>query len=273
MDALKIFPCGLVTHPLLFGAKHCSAVIGGFYNGITLERYLNVDLNSFVHVFEASELQRARLLDKFSHHERVRVTMGALSGSKSLEPLIFNDFSRKIDLHAGSYGYGGLKDKTEGKITSEGYAVNPINLKYFLDIQLQPFQNHIHLDIEGAEIDVLESFGEDLKKYTRQISLELEPNKESNLLSEYFRLHKATNLQFACLIINSNNKELLGFNNYAEVLSDRSIGSIHIYMLHYASLAYIKLKDPDHRYECLTFRKYNKMLKNLLKIYNSNKKQ
>ena len=157
MNLLKIFPCGLATHPLLFETKHCSAVIGGYYNGITLDRYLSVDLNSLVHLFEASELQRSRLLDKFYHHERVRVAIGALSGSKSLEPLVFNDFSRKTNLHNGRYGYGGLKNKTTDQITNEAYKVNPINLKYFLDVQLNSFQNHIHLDIEGAEIDVLTS--------------------------------------------------------------------------------------------------------------------
>ena len=272
MNLLKIFPCGLATHPLLFETKHCSAVIGGYYNGITLDRYLSVDLNSLVHLFEASELQRSRLLDKFYHDERVRVAIGALSGSKSLEPLVFNDFSRKTNLHNGHYGYGGLKNKTTDQITNEAYKVNPINLKYFLDIQLNSFQNHIHLDIEGAEIDVLTSFGRNLKQYTHQISLELEPSKESTLLSEYIRLHKATHCEFACLIINPNEENLLGLEHYNETLLNESTKGIHIYMVYWNLLEYLNLKSAKSPNHIITKSKYQDTLNSALQMKSSLKK-
>ena len=263
MSALKIFPCGLTTHPLLFETKNCSAVIGGYYNGTTLDRYLKTDLNSLVHLFEASELQRSRLLEKFFNHERVRVAMGALSGSESLKPLIFNDFSRKTQLHNGRYGYGGLKEKTNEQVTNEGYPVTPINLRYFLDIQLQRFQNHIHLDIEGAETDVLKSFGKDLKRYTHQISLELEPSKGNSLLTAYFELHKATNREFACLIIDPQKDGLLGLKYYEDILSDSSIKSIHVYMVFWKHLEYLKLKAHDDQDRFIGVREYKNMLSNL----------
>tara|TARA_Y100001933_G_C18927629_1_gene533894 strand:- start:427 stop:1245 length:819 start_codon:yes stop_codon:yes gene_type:complete len=266
MNALKIFPCGLTTHPLLFGTKNCSAVIGGYYNGITLDRYLSIDLNSCVHLFEASELQRSRLLDKLYDHQRVRVVMGALSGSQSLEPLIFNDFARKTELHNGRYGYGGLKDKTNKKITNEGYQVNPINLRYYLDIQLQRFQNHIHLDIEGAEVDVLKSFGKDLKKYAHQISLELEPSEGKSLLAEYIKLHEATNEEFACLIIDPNKEELLGLKHYEDILSDYSTKSIHVYMVYWKHLEYLKLRTHEGPNFIITILEYQSMMKKILEI-------
>ena len=272
MNALKIFECGLTTHPLLFGTKYCSAVIGGYYKGKSLNRYLGVDLNAMIHLFEASELQRNRLVEKFYNHERVRVTMGALSGTKTLETLKFNEFKRKKELHQGRYGYGGLKEKTGNRVTTNEYDVYPINLKYFLDLQLNPFQNHIHLDIEGAEIDVLESFGKKLKNYTNQVSLELEASINESLITQYIRLHEACHNQFACILIDSEKKELVSLKSYQNILLNKETKGVHVYMVYWRHLDYIQLKTMEENTETIDAIKYKENYGQILENYSLNKK-
>ena len=247
MSSLKIFPCGLATNPLLFGSKKCSAVIGGYYNGKTLDRYMSIDLCSIVHLFEASRLQKGRLNEKFFQHQRVRVAMGALTKTDSIAPLTFNDYSRKTNLHKGKYGYGALKEHSSESDTDYEYTVQPINLRYYLDLQLNQFQNHIHLDIEGAEIEVLNTFGKELKNYTHQVSLELERKESTSLLQEYRRLAQTTNNEFGIFLINPNATELLPFKEYRDVLSRKDIRSINVYMINLDLLIYAKIKTNDGR--------------------------
>ena len=245
MSSLKIFPCGLATHPLLFGSKNCSAVIGGYYNGVTLDRYMSIDLCSIVHLFEASRLQKERLNKQFFQHQRVRVAMGALTKTDSIAPLSFNDYSRKTILHKGKYGYGALKEHSADSETDSEYSVQPINLKYYLDLQLNQFQNHIHLDIEGAEIEVLSSFGKNLKNYTHQVSLELERNDSTSLLQEYRRLAQTTNNEFGIFLINPNATELIPFREYDDILNRKDIRSINVYLINIDLLAYARIKNAD----------------------------
>lgn len=251
------FDCGLTFSPLLISEKWPSSVIAGFYNGITLERYAQIDKASKIHLFEASELQRIKIAEKYYNNPRINICMAALCGGTNLTSRTFKDYSRKTNIHKGEYGYGALDDCIDTQETSTEYRVATMNLKCFLDMLPNKYQSHIHLDIEGAELEVIKEFGAELKYYTHQLSLELEPNKENSLKQQYINLHRASGLQFACIIIRRDGS-FPDISEYNDILSDQANKGVHIYMLRPKLISFLELPPSLEK-------GYAKMINTILK--------
>lgn len=256
MKKIFTFDCGLTFSPLFIGERWPSSVIAGFYNGITLERYMEIDKASKIHLFEASELQREKIANSYYSNSRVNICMAALCGTTDLSPKIFKDYTRKTNIHKGEYGYGALGDCIDSKDTSTHYSVSTMNLKYFLDTLPNKTQGHIHLDIEGAELEVIKSFGKELKKYTHQLSLELEPNKISSLTEQYINLHHASGLQFACLIVRRDGS-FPEIAEYKSILNEPNTTGIHVYMIRPKLITFLELPTALES-------RYNDMLNSLV---------
>ena len=239
------FDCGLIFSPLFINESCPSSVIAGFYNGISLRRYLDIDKASKVHLFEASEMQRERIINEYNDNHRVNICMAALCGTNDMQPKIFKDYERKTQIHNGKYGYGGLEQCLNGQKTSTKYQVSTMNLKYYLDILPSKFQTHIHLDIEGAELEVIKSFGDRLGEYTNQLSLELEPGKTESLKKRYIQLHRISGLKFACLLV-SRNGNFIDIGDYNDILSNLQTKGVNVYMVKFRLLLYLGLKRKFH---------------------------
>lgn len=234
------FDCGLIFSPLFINESCPSSVIAGFYNGISLSRYLEVDQSSRVHLFEASELQRERIIKTYHENTRINICMTALCGTVDLKPKVFRDYERKTKLHKGNYGYGALEDCLDRQKTNTSYQVSTMNLKYYLDILPSRSQTHIHLDIEGAEIEVIESFEGHLDQYTNQLSLELEPSKTQSLKERYIQLHRSSGLKFACLLVNRDGS-FVDINDYKTIICNPETSGINVYMIKPELIDYLGL--------------------------------
>jgi len=236
------FDCGLIFSPLFINESCPSSVIAGFYNGISLSRYLDVDKASKVHLFEASEMQRERIIKACYDNSRINICMSALCGTVDMQPKTFKDYERKTSIHDGQYGYGGLEECLNSQETSTSYQVSTMNLKYYLDILPSKVQTHIHLDIEGAELEVIKSFGGALDQYTNQLSLELEPSKTVSLKDRYIQLHRFSGLKFACLLVNRDGG-FVDINDYYEILSNSQTKGINVYMIKPGLIRYLGLNS------------------------------
>ena len=230
MKKVFAFDCGLIFSPLFINETCPSTVIAGFYNGITLKRYLEIDKASKVHLFEASEMQRESIIKSCYENLRVNICMSALCGTVDMQPKIFKDYQRKTSLHKGNYGYGALAECLDNQGTSTSYQVSTMNLKYYLDILPSKSQTHIHLDIEGAELEVIESFRGNLNEYTNQLSLELEPSKTTTLKDRYIQLHRLSALKFACLLVNRDGS-FVDIEDYLEILCNPKTKGVNVYMI------------------------------------------
>ncbi len=245
MKRIFAFDCGLIFSPLFINESCPSSVIAGFYNGISLSRYLDVDKASKVHLFEASEMQRERIIKACYDNHRVNICMSALCGTVDMQPKIFKDYERKTSIHNGKYGYGGLEQCLNSQETSTSYQVSTMNLKYYLDILPSKSQTHIHLDIEGAELEVIESFGGALDQYTNQLSLELEPSKTFSLKDRYIQLHKFSALKFACLLVDRDG-DFIDINEYHEILCNPETKGVNIYMIKFGLIRFLELNSKLH---------------------------
>ena len=250
------FDCGLIFSPLFINESCPSSVIAGFYNGITLERYLEIDKASKIHLFEASEMQRERISKAYYRNCRINICMTALCGTVDMQPKIFKDYERKTTLHKGNYGYGALEECLDNQKTNTSYKVSTMNLKYYLDILPSKEQTHIHLDIEGAEIEVIESFGGNLDQYTNQLSLELEPGKTASLRERYIQLHRASGLKFACLLVHRDGS-FIDIDHYKEIICSDKTRGVNIYMIKPGLIRYL---DLDSNLQS----KYQAMLNNII---------
>ena len=230
MKKVFAFDCGLIFSPLFINETCPSTVIAGFYNGITLKRYLEIDKASKVHLFEASEMQRERIIKSCYENLRVNICMSALCGTVDMQPKIFKDYQEKTSLHKGNYGNSALAEGLDNQEASTSYQVSTMNLKYYLDILPSKSQTHIHLNIEGAELEVIESFRGNLDQYTNQLSLELEPSKTSTLKDKYIQLHRLSALKFACLLV-SRDGTFIDIEDYLEILCNPKTKSVNIYMI------------------------------------------
>ena len=166
--------------------------------------------------------------------------MTALCGTVDMKPKVFKDYERKTKLHKGSYGYGALEDCLDRQKTNTSYQVSTMNLKYYLDILPSRTQTHIHLDIEGAEIEVIESFEGHLDQYTNQLSLELEPSKTQSLKKRYIQLHRSSGLKFACLLVNRDGS-FVDINDYKTIICDPKTSGVNVYMIKPALIDYLGL--------------------------------
>ena len=242
MKKVFAFDCGLIFSPLFINESCPSSVIAGYYNGISLKRYLEIDKSSRIHLFEASEMQRERIIKTYYENPRINICMTALCGTNDMKPKIFKDYERKTMLHKGNYGYGALEDCLDSQPTNTSYQVSTMNLKYYLDVLPSKSQTHIHLDIEGAEIEVIESFKGNLDQYTNQLSLELEPSAKHSLKDRYIQLHRSSGLKFACLLVNRDGS-FVDINDYKEIISSPRTKGINIYMIKPALIDYVGLNS------------------------------
>ena len=223
------YPCGLVVNTNLLTRRNSCLIVGGFYKGNSVLRLRNHDMVSPIIVFEASRFQSNTNLVKQFSLLNVQFEFAALGCETPSGYANFGDFQSKVTVNQGTYGYGSLIS-TDDRPKNSTYKVPVVNLCKYLEAHPYYSASHIHLDIEGAELDVISQFGSSLSNYSLQLSLELQARPGSTLLDAYRELSTLSKLNnFIPLIVDScTHVPFPDVPNYLRTHDSASIYYIHI---------------------------------------------
>lgn len=224
------YPCGLTINTNLLTCPDPTIVIGGFYKGNTVRRIRVHDPYSRLIVFEPSKYQTdSPLATQYASTYGIQFVPAALGASTQSGTALFGDFTTKIRANQGKYAYGSLQD-TDLRDKESLYEVPVVVLKDYLDKNSYKNLSHLHLDIEGAELDVLQQFNSSLSSYTLQVSLELQSSPAHSLLDVFSDLLKLSRKNLFIPII-INDSSMIPFHQVSEFLSDRT--AVNIYYIHF----------------------------------------
>ena len=223
------YRCGLTLNLNLVSHFQSNVILGGLYKGKTLKRLRRHLPFSIINIFEPSKYQQKYGEFIQENDPLISVIPCALGNVPESGYSKFGDFSAKVNANNGKYGYGSLIS-TDDRDKSCEYLVRVINLsKWIQDNNISNIA-HIHLDIEGAEMDVLEQFNSPLHLTTHQLSLELQPNPNETLLDSFSRLSTIMKYhKFIPLIIDE--LKVLPFKDYKDFLINSTSCNIYCFSI------------------------------------------
>ena len=211
------YPCGLTLNHNLVARIDSTVILGGLYKGKTLRRLRKHLPFSAIAIFEPSKYQQKYGALLQQNDSLITLVPAALGKVPDSGYAVFGDFSAKVAANNGKYGYGSLSS-TDDRAKHSEYLVPVCNLSEWIVQNNLSNLSHIHLDIEGSELDVIEQFSTPLNLITHQLSLELQPLPGGTLLDAFNRLNSIMKgHHFISLIIYNNT--VLPFDRYKDFLS------------------------------------------------------